>query len=60
MCGVQAKLSGRPGVKYARVAAHAQAAGRRRLAALLLEHEKCAGDQVPLLLDLGKQNIPVG
>lgn len=32
----------------------AQEVGRRQLAALLLEHEKCAGDQVPLLLELGE------
>ena len=40
-------------MKYAAVAAHAAAQGRRHLAALLLEHERCAAEQVPLLLELG-------
>ncbi len=43
------------GVRYAAIAAHAQAAGRRGLAALLLEHEPCAAEQVPLLLGLGDE-----
>lgn len=50
---LQAKLAGQWGVKYAAVAAHAAAEGRRGLAALLLDHERCAAEQVPLLLDLG-------
>jgi hypothetical protein len=50
---LQAKLSGHSGVRYAAVAAHAAAEGRRHLAALLLDHERCAADQVPLLLQLG-------
>mmetsp|Transcript_15272 Transcript_15272/g.46155 ORF Transcript_15272/g.46155 Transcript_15272/m.46155 type:complete len:862 (+) Transcript_15272:225-2810(+) len=41
-------------VRYARIAAHAQAAGRPGLATLLLEHETRAGEQVPLLLALGE------
>eukprot|EP00887_Chlorella_sp_A99_P002232 scaffold10.g2232.t1 len=54
LAALQAKLKGQPGVKYATVAAHAQAVGRRHLAALLLEHETAAGEQVPLLLELGE------
>lgn len=50
----QAKLAGQAGVKYAAVASHAAAEGRRGLAALLLEHERVAAEQVPLLLDLGR------
>ncbi len=50
----QSKLAGQWGVKYAAVAAHAAAQGRQRLAALLLDHEHCAAEQVPLLLELGK------
>lgn len=56
---VQAKLAGQWGVKYATVAAHAAAQGRQRLAALLLDHEHCSAEQVPLLLELGKQ-VAVG
>lgn len=33
-------------MRYARIAAHAQALGRPRLATLLLEHETRAGEQV--------------
>ncbi|EFN53979.1 hypothetical protein CHLNCDRAFT_135924 [Chlorella variabilis] len=54
MEALQAKLAGQWGVKYAAVAAHAAAQGRRHLAALLLEHERCAAEQVPLLLELGE------
>lgn len=50
----QSKLAGQWGVKYAAVAAHAAAQGRQRLAALLLDHEHCAAEQVPLLLELGE------
>ena len=50
---LQAKLAGQWGVKYAAVAAHAASEGRAGLAALLLEHERVAAEQVPLLLDLG-------
>lgn len=50
----QAKLAGQWGVKYAAVASHAAAQGRQRLAALLLDHERCAAEQVPLLLELGE------
>ena len=33
-------------MRYAKIAAHAQALGRPRLATLLLEHETRAGEQV--------------
>ena len=42
---VVARLSGHPAVRFATVAAHAQAIGRRGLAALLLEYESCAAEQ---------------
>ncbi|PRW05770.1 Vacuolar sorting-associated 16 [Chlorella sorokiniana] len=54
MDALQAKLAGQAGVKYAAVASHAAAEGRHGLAALLLEHERVAAEQVPLLLDLGE------
>lgn len=53
-CCRQAKLAGQWGVQYAAVAAHAASQGRQRLAALLLDHERCAAEQVPLLLELGE------
>ncbi len=43
---IAARLAGCPGARYATVAAHAQAVGRKGLAALLLEHETCAAEQV--------------
>eukprot|EP00232_Nephroselmis_pyriformis_P024958 CAMPEP_0182870464 /NCGR_PEP_ID=MMETSP0034_2-20130328/10539_1 /TAXON_ID=156128 /ORGANISM="Nephroselmis pyriformis, Strain CCMP717" /LENGTH=344 /DNA_ID=CAMNT_0025002961 /DNA_START=9 /DNA_END=1039 /DNA_ORIENTATION=- len=49
-----AKLKLCPGVSYAAVAACAYRAGRPRLAANLLEHEPCAGEQVPLLTSIGE------
>jgi len=51
---LKSKLDGQEGVKWAAVAAHAQAQGRPRLAAALAEHESCAEDQIPLLLSLGE------
>lgn len=51
---LRSKLDGQDGVKWAAIAAHAQAQGRPRLAAALAEHESCAEDQIPLLLALGE------
>ena len=48
-----ARLAARPGAKFAAVAAHAQAFGRRGLAALLLEHEPDAAEQACLAFALG-------
>lgn len=42
---VVARLSAHPAARFATVAAHAQAIGRRGLAALLLEYESCAAEQ---------------
>lgn len=47
-----AKLSMSRNVRYAAVAAKAEALGRRSLAALLLDQERMAAEQVPLLLGL--------
>ena len=47
-----AKLSMSRAVRYAAVAARAEALGRRSLAALLLDQERMASEQVPLLLGL--------
>ncbi|KAK9823042.1 hypothetical protein WJX81_002597 [Elliptochloris bilobata] len=55
-----ARLAPCAGVRYAAIAAHAQAAGQRSLAALLLEHEPCAAEQVPLLLGLGDEERALG
>jgi hypothetical protein len=43
---IVARLKGHPGVRFATVAAHAQGIGRRGIAALLLEYESCAAEQV--------------
>jgi uncharacterized protein YceK len=43
---IVAQVSGCPTVRYATIAAHAQATGRKGLAALLLEHEARAAEQV--------------
>ncbi len=48
-----ARLAPCAGVRWAAIAAHAQAAGRRGLAGLLLEH-------VPLLLGLGEEEAALG
>lgn len=51
---LKSKLDGQEGVKWAAVAAHAQAQGRPQLAAALAEYESCAEDQIPLLIALGE------
>lgn len=54
---VVARLSGHPGVRFATVAANAQAVGRRGLAALLLEYETCAAEQARQNLGLSSMSI---
>ncbi|CAD7696035.1 unnamed protein product [Ostreobium quekettii] len=49
------KLKACPFVHYATIAEHAQAQGRRELAAQLLDDETCAAKQVPLLLELEEE-----
>ncbi|KAK9815234.1 hypothetical protein WJX72_000416 [[Myrmecia] bisecta] len=49
------KLAGCSAIRYALIAAHAQAVGRVGLAAMLLEFESRAAEQVPLLLSLGEE-----
>ncbi|CAI8596482.1 unnamed protein product [Vicia faba] len=44
-------------ISYAAVAAHADKNGRRKLAALLVEHEPRSSKQVPLLLSIGEEDI---
>ncbi|CAH9107502.1 unnamed protein product [Cuscuta europaea] len=44
------------GISYAAVAAHADKNGRRKLAALLVEHEPRSSEQVPLLLSIGEED----
>ncbi|KAH1197654.1 hypothetical protein AAZX31_18G104300 [Glycine max] len=45
------------GISYAAVAAHADKNGRRKLSALLVEHEPRSSKQVPLLLSIGEEDI---
>ncbi|KAK4278953.1 hypothetical protein QN277_016723 [Acacia crassicarpa] len=51
------KLKMCKGISYAAVAAHADKNGRRRLAAMLVEHEPRSSKQVPLLLSIGEEDI---
>ncbi|XP_042479064.1 protein VACUOLELESS1 [Macadamia integrifolia] len=44
------------GMSYAAVAAHADKSGRRKLAAMLVEHEPRSSKQVPLLLSIGEED----
>ncbi|KAB1223106.1 Protein VACUOLELESS1 [Morella rubra] len=44
------------GISYAGVAAHADKNGRRKLAAMLVEHEPRSSKQVPLLLSIGEED----
>ncbi|XP_077252312.1 vacuoleless1 (VCL1) [Tasmannia lanceolata] len=44
------------GISYAAVAAHADKSGRRKLAAMLVEHEPHSSKQVPLLLSIGEED----
>ncbi|XP_059629226.1 protein VACUOLELESS1 [Cornus florida] len=44
------------GISYAAVAAHADNNGRRKLAAMLVEHEPRSSKQVPLLLSIGEED----
>ncbi|XP_068634091.1 protein VACUOLELESS1 [Aristolochia californica] len=43
-------------ISYAAVAAHADKSGRRKLAAMLVEHEPHSSKQVPLLLSIGEED----
>ncbi|KAG2491741.1 hypothetical protein HYH03_009904 [Edaphochlamys debaryana] len=54
---IVAKLKGCPGVRYAPLAAHALSVGRKRLALRLLEEERSAALQVPLLLKLATGGV---
>ncbi|KAF5731337.1 Vacuoleless1 (VCL1) isoform 2 [Tripterygium wilfordii] len=45
------------GISYAAVAAHADKSGRRKLAAMLVEHEPRSSKQVPLLLSIGEEDV---
>ncbi|CAK9168385.1 unnamed protein product [Ilex paraguariensis] len=44
------------GISYAAIAAHADKNGRRKLAAMLIEHEPRSSKQVPLLLSIGEED----
>ncbi|PKA47623.1 hypothetical protein AXF42_Ash014819 [Apostasia shenzhenica] len=44
------------GISYAEIAAHADNSGRRKLAAMLIDHERRSSKQVPLLLSIGEED----
>ncbi|KAL2496651.1 Protein VACUOLELESS1 [Forsythia ovata] len=44
------------GISYAAVATHADKNGRRKLAAMLVEHEPHSSKQIPLLLSIGEED----
>ncbi|KAL8172309.1 hypothetical protein V2J09_024113 [Rumex salicifolius] len=44
------------GISYASVAEHADKSGRRKLAAMLVEHEPRPSKQVPMLLSIGEED----
>ncbi|CAN6453034.1 unnamed protein product [Victoria cruziana] len=50
------KMSLCKGISYAAVAAHADRTGRRKLAAMLVEHEPRSSEQIPLLLSMGEED----
>ncbi|GER53384.1 vacuolar protein sorting-associated protein [Striga asiatica] len=50
------KLKVCKGISYAAVAAHADKSGRRKLAAMLVEHEPRSSKQIPLLLSIGEED----
>ncbi|GLT74040.1 hypothetical protein SLA2020_458610 [Shorea laevis] len=50
------KLKKCKGISYAAVAAHADKSGRRKLAAMLIEHEPRSSKQVPLLLSIAEED----
>lgn len=51
------KLKLSKNISYAAVAEHADKSGRRKLAAMLIEHEPRSSKQVPLLLSIGEEDI---
>ncbi|KAL5731811.1 vacuolar protein sorting-associated protein 16 [Ranunculus cassubicifolius] len=50
------KLGTAKGISFAAIAAHADNSGRRKLAAMLVEHEPLSSKQVPLLLSIGEED----
>ncbi|CAO2170922.1 unnamed protein product [Urochloa humidicola] len=54
--GLLDKLRLCKGISYAAVAAHADNCGRRRLAAMLADHESQSSKQIPLLLSIDEQD----
>ncbi|KAI0515930.1 hypothetical protein KFK09_008601 [Dendrobium nobile] len=44
------------GISYAAIAAHADNNGRRKLAAMLVDHEPLSSKKVPLLLSIGEED----
>ncbi|ONK69968.1 uncharacterized protein A4U43_C05F28830 [Asparagus officinalis] len=47
-------------ISYAAIAGHADKSGRRKLAAMLVDHEPRAVEQVPLLLSIGEEDSALG
>ena len=54
---VLAKFRDTPGISYSFIAEKARALNRPDLATLLLEEEASASEQIPLLLDMGRNEI---
>ncbi|KAK3161510.1 hypothetical protein QOZ80_1BG0078030 [Eleusine coracana subsp. coracana] len=54
--GLLDKLRLCKGISYAAVSAHADNSGRRRLAAMLVDHESQSSKQIPLLLSIDEQD----
>ncbi|KAM0858443.1 hypothetical protein ACQ4PT_047830 [Festuca glaucescens] len=54
--GLLDKLRLCKGISYAAVAAHADNSGRRKLAAMLVDHESQSSKQIPLLLSIDEQD----
>jgi len=54
--GLLDKLRLCKGISYAAVAAHADNCGRRRLAAMLVDHELQSSKQIPMLLSIDEQD----
>ncbi|KAL6779789.1 VPS16 [Auxenochlorella protothecoides x Auxenochlorella symbiontica] len=60
LAALKSKLDGAGGVEWANIASHAAGQGRPKLAALLLDMEHRAHQQVPLLLELGETEAALG
>ncbi|KAG0040394.1 hypothetical protein BGZ82_003119 [Podila clonocystis] len=51
------KLANKPGLSYSEIAMTAHKTGHSKLATMLLDYEPRAGDQVPLLMSMGQDEL---